>query len=90
VPQAYGPWQSVYGLFRRWQRDGTWAAVVTALQAAADAAGRIGWDVSVDSTVVRAHQHAAGARKGGTSNVTFRADATPNPTITPWAAPAAG
>jgi hypothetical protein len=32
------------------------------VQAAADAAGEIDWDVSVDSTIVRAHQHAAGAR----------------------------
>jgi len=55
----------VYGLFRRWQRDGTWAQVVTGLQAGADAAGRICWQVSVDSTVCRAHQHAAGARKDG-------------------------
>jgi hypothetical protein len=35
------------------------------LQAQADAKGVITWDVSVDTTVVRAHQHAAGARKGG-------------------------
>ncbi|HEU5386207.1 MAG TPA: IS5 family transposase [Streptosporangiaceae bacterium] len=63
VPPRYGPWQSVYGLFRRWQRDGTWAKVVTALQALADAAGHVTWDVSVDSGTARAHQHAAGARK---------------------------
>ena len=55
----------MYGLFRRWQRDGTWARAVTGLQAAADAAGGICWQVSVDSTVCRAHQHAAGARKDG-------------------------
>jgi transposase len=65
VPARYGPWQTIYGLFRRWQRDGTWQRIVTALQARADAAGAIGWDVSVDSTVARAHQHAAGARKRG-------------------------
>jgi transposase len=47
VPERYGPWPSVYGLFRRWQRDGTWRRVVTALQARADAAGLITtWDVS--------------------------------------------
>jgi transposase len=62
VPLAYGPWESVYGLFRRWQRDGTWAVIVTALQALADAAGHVTWDVSVDSGTARAHQHAAGAR----------------------------
>ncbi len=65
VPPAYGPWQTVYGLFRRWQRNGTWREILTALQGRADAAGLITWDVSVDSTVARAHQHAAGARKRG-------------------------
>jgi transposase len=65
VPERYGPWQTVYGLFRRWQRDGIWARILTGLQALADAAGLITWDVSVDSTIARAHQHAAGARKRG-------------------------
>ena len=65
VPPAYGPWQTVYGLFRRWQRNGTWRAILTSLQGRADAAGLITWDVSVDSTVARAHQHAAGARRRG-------------------------
>jgi transposase len=62
VPPYYGPWQCVYWLYRRWQLDGVWPAVLTALQARADAAGLITWNVSVDSTVTRAHQHAAGAR----------------------------
>jgi transposase len=65
VPPCYGPWQSVYGLFRRWQRDGTWPKIVTALQALADAASHVAWDVSVDSGTARAHQHAAGARRNG-------------------------
>jgi transposase len=65
LPSCYGPWQTAYRLFRCWQRDGTWAQAVTRLQAAADAAGRVSWQVSVDSTVCRAHQHAAGARKDG-------------------------
>jgi transposase len=69
IPPCYGPWQSVYGLFRRWQRDGTWAKVLTGLQAHADAAGSIVWDVSVDSTIMRAHQHAAGARHDGGGQV---------------------
>ncbi len=63
VPPRYGPWQCVYWLFRRWQLDGVWHSIATALQARADAAGLITWDVSVDSTVARAHQHAAGARR---------------------------
>ncbi len=65
LPDEYGPWQTVYGLFRRWQRQGVWARLLTLLQARADAAGLITWDVNVDSTVCRAHQHAAGARRDG-------------------------
>jgi transposase len=63
VPESYGSWQAVYGLFRRWQRAGIWQQIVTGLQSRADAAGLITWDVSVDSTIARAHQHAAGARR---------------------------
>jgi transposase len=62
VPRCYGSWQAVYSVFRRWQRAGIWRRIITALQARADAAGLITWQVSVDSTVARAHQHAAGAR----------------------------
>jgi transposase len=62
VPECYGSWQAAYALFRRWQLAGAWHHVVSALQARADAAGLVTWDVSVDSTIVRAHQHAAGAR----------------------------
>jgi len=90
VPVEYGPWQTVYGLFRRWQRDGTWRQVLTGLHARADAAGLITWDVSVDSTVARAHQHAAGARKRGICRLSRPAGCTPSLTIMAWAAPAAG
>ncbi|WP_397896390.1 IS5 family transposase [Streptomyces canus] len=65
VPERYGSWDRVYDLFRRWQRDGTWTRIVTRLQAEADVKGLITWDVNVDSTVGRAHQHAAGASKKG-------------------------
>lgn len=67
VPERYGPWDRVYDLFRCWQRDGTWARILTQLQAEADAKGLITWEVNVDSTVCPAHQHAAGAAKKGTS-----------------------
>jgi transposase len=90
VPLVYGPWQTVYGLFRRWQRDGTWAQVLAGLQARADAAGLITWDVSVDSTIARAHQHAAGARKRGTCRPSRPAGSRPSRAITAWAGPAAG
>jgi hypothetical protein len=39
-----------------------WERLLQQVQAAADAAGEIDWDVSVDSAIVRTHQHAAGAR----------------------------
>ncbi|MFE9468227.1 IS5 family transposase [Streptomyces virginiae] len=65
VPVEYGPWNRVYDVFRRWQRNGTWHRILTLLQSLADAKGAITWDLSVDSTVCRAHRHAAGARKQG-------------------------
>ncbi|WP_443056554.1 IS5 family transposase [Streptomyces sp. MUM 178J] len=66
VPERYGPWARSYDLFRRWQRDGTWQRIFAELQAQADAMELITWDLNIDSTVCRAHQHAAGARKRGT------------------------
>jgi transposase len=91
VPPQYGPWQTVYGLFRRWQRDGTWSRVLTGLQAHADAAGLITWDVSVDSTIARAHQHAAGAPKKGICRRNHPAGlAVSSRLITRWGGPGAG
>ena len=66
LPERYGPWQSVYTRFRRWTVAGVWDGIFAAIQRQADAAGQITWEVHfVDGTVIRAHQHAAGA-KGGT------------------------
>ncbi|MFT9479937.1 IS5 family transposase [Streptomyces sp. Mo3] len=79
VPERYGPWDRVYELFRRWQRNGTWKRILEQLQTEADAKGLITWDVSVDSTVCRAHQHAAGARKKGTSRRSLPAASIPSP-----------
>jgi transposase len=66
LPERYGPWQSVYTRFRRWRLAGVWDRLFAALQRQEDSAGRVDWEVQfVDGSVVRAHQHAAGA-KGGT------------------------
>lgn len=62
LPERFGPWKTVYERHRLWSGDGTWERLLQQVQAAADAAGEIDWDISVDSTIVRAHQHAAGAR----------------------------
>ncbi|WP_405918605.1 IS5 family transposase [Streptomyces sp. NBC_00728] len=63
LPDRYGNWRGVYNRLRMWAVDGTWERVFTALIAQADADDDLAWAVSVDSTIVRAHQHAAGARK---------------------------
>ncbi|MFF3547644.1 IS5 family transposase [Streptomyces platensis] len=65
MPEKYGPWGRAYDLFRRWQRNGTWQRIFTQLLAQADAKDLITWDLNIDSTICRAHQHAAGARKRG-------------------------
>jgi transposase len=62
LPSRYGPWQTCYDRFVRWRRDGTWDRLLAHVQTKADAVGEVEWEMSVDDTVVRAHQHAAGAR----------------------------
>ncbi|MEU3760063.1 transposase [Streptomyces albogriseolus] len=55
------------------------------VQAAADIAGEIDWDISVDSTIVRAHQHAAGARNDPPSAPASKeAEAVEHQGETPW------
>lgn len=64
LPDELGSFQTAHKRLIRWAMD------------AADAEADIGWTVSLDSTVCRAHQHAAGARKKGRQ-------AGPNPTAMP-------
>lgn len=65
VPERYGSWATVYSRFRRWRLAGVWDQVFAAVQRQADAAGQLDWNVHfVDGTVIRAHQHAAGAKGG--------------------------
>ncbi|MCL9760929.1 hypothetical protein [Frankia sp. AiPa1] len=70
--------EATAGDVRDWRRDGTWKRVLTGLRVRADAAGLITWEVSVDSTVARAHQHAAGASKKGLRSGSPRVVLTPN------------
>ncbi|WP_260610075.1 transposase [Streptomyces sp. WAC06614] len=65
VPAEYGPRSRIYDLFRRWQRSGTRHRTPTRLQSLADAKGAIKRDLSVDSTVCGAHEHADAAREQG-------------------------
>ena len=65
LPDELGSFQTAHKRLLRWAVDGTWERILSAFLAAADEAAGIGWTVSVDSTVCRAHQYAAGARKKG-------------------------
>ncbi|MFE6979474.1 IS5 family transposase [Streptomyces sp. NPDC057682] len=65
LPDELGSFQTAHKRLIRWAVDGTWERILATLLAAADGADDIGWTVSVDSTVCRAHQHAVGARKKG-------------------------
>ncbi|WP_423835767.1 IS5 family transposase [Streptomyces longhuiensis] len=65
LPDELGSFQTAHKRLIRWAVDGTWERILAAVLASAEGADDIGWTVSVDSTVCRAHQHAAGARKKG-------------------------
>ena len=60
LPEAFGDWNSVFRRFSRWSRKGVWRRMFEAMSDDPDFEYLI-----VDSTIVRAHQHAAGAKKGG-------------------------
>ena len=71
LPAKFGPWQTVWKRHRCFAADGTWDKVLTALLTRADAAGEINWDVAVDSTIARAHQHATNtSRLAGLHRIT--------------------
>ena len=60
LPGEFGPWNSVFRRFSRWSRKGVWRRIFEAMSDDPDFEYLI-----VDSTIVRAHQHASGAKKGG-------------------------
>lgn len=64
MPERYGQWTSEASRFYRWRKAGVWQTVLEAVQGAAQADGKINWEVHfVDASLIRAHQHAAGAKK---------------------------
>ena len=83
LPERFGPWNSVWRRFDRWARRGVWQRAFEALQDP-----DLEW-VLLDSSIVRAHQHAAG-KKGGPATRRWgdrAADSAPRSTSssTPWA-----
>jgi len=63
LPSEYGSWKTVASRFYRWRRDGIFQRLLAEIHRRADACGELDWLVHyVDGSVVRAHQHAAGAR----------------------------
>lgn len=58
LPQVFGEWNSVFRRFSRWSAKGVWERIFTALSDDPDFEYLI-----IDSTIVRAHQHSAGAKK---------------------------
>jgi transposase len=64
-PPCFGAWDAVYQRFRRWEKSGIWQALFANLLD--DEALEAVQAVFVDSTIIRAHPHAAGApgKKGG-------------------------
>ena len=63
LPERFGNWKTVYNRHRRWSADGTWEKILDALRAGCEEGQDRDWTVAADATVVRAHQHAAGARR---------------------------
>lgn len=70
LPDVFGKWNSVFQQFRRWSEAGLWDAMLEALNASNEAQASV---QMIDSTVVRAHQHAAGAKKGALTQARLRA-----------------
>lgn len=59
LPERYGPWETVYSKFRKWLEDGVLDNIFRVLSLDAELS-----ELSMDSTIVRAHQASAGAKKG--------------------------
>ena len=87
LPERYGPWKTAHERLRKWTADGTWDRILDHVVVKDDAVGAVEWTISVDSSSVRAHQHAAGARKRGAAVHRSRPSRS---TVRPSAAPGAG
>ena len=86
VPERYGKWNTVWRRFARWRDLGALEAVFVALAGSGAAEERL---QMIDATVVRAHQHAAGAKGGRTGRRWAGPEAASRPSSTCAATPTA-
>ena len=90
LPDRYGKWTTVVSRFYRWRRAGIWDRLLTVLQVQGNVNGQLDWEKhDVDATVLRAHQHAAGAKGGARkprASAAARAVSPRNSTFAPRAA----
>jgi transposase len=59
LPERYGSWSTLYDKFKRWSDAGVFEGIFEILNVDADTQ-----DLCIDSTSIKVHQHAAGAKKG--------------------------
>jgi len=59
LPERYGPYTTAYNRYNRWARAGVWLDVFNLLAAKSPQSLHL-----IDSSIIRAHQHAAGGKKG--------------------------
>ena len=63
LPERYGPWRTVASRFYRWRQDGLWERLLRAVQQPPNIQRKVNWELHYgDGTMIRAHQHATGAR----------------------------
>ena len=74
LPERYGPWETVYSRFRKWIDDGILDNIFRVLKLEAELD-----ELSIDASIVQAHQHSAGAKKGGRLMKSDRAVEEPAP-----------
>src|SRR5581483_10957137 len=85
LPEELGKWNSIYQQFRRWSLSGLWGVLLDALASSGAAPKTV---QMIDSTVIRAHHQAAGAKGGLKARLlavraaALRARFTPAPTVT--------
>ena len=74
LPERYGPWETVYSRFRKWINDGILDNIFRVLSLEAELE-----ELSLDASIVQAHQHSAGAKKGGLQTKSDIAGVEPAP-----------